>query len=430
MATRQSTLFKHATWTRKANIYEVNLRQFSPEGTIQAFAAQLPRLKKMGVDIIWLMPIQPIGEKNRKGTLGSNYSVRDYKAINPAFGTLEDFKALVAQVHTLGMHLIIDWVANHTAWDHHWVSEHPEWYKKNANGEIDSYVYDNGNELEYWTDVVGLDYNQPELWIAMTEALLYWIKEANIDGYRCDVAGLVPTAFWEQARLEMEKIKPVFMLAEWSTPELHRAAFDMTYDWELYELMTELMQGKATCLKLKKWLEQPPHPYPIDAYRMKFTSNHDLNAWRAHDQELYGEAFKACAVLAATLPGMPLLYNGQESGLDKRLAFFETDPIDWKDYTCAPFYKELFTLKKKNKALWNGQYGGTIQVLPATSRTILAYSRTRDENTVKVIINFSAKTRKLPASTVLPALTLNPWGYEIITENNLPAGQPAEDNQQ
>ncbi len=430
MATSQSTLFKHATWTRKANIYEVNLRQFSPEGTIQAFAAQLPRLKKMGVDIIWLMPIQPIGEKNRKGTLGSNYSVRNYKAINPAFGTLEDFKALVAQVHTMGMHLIIDWVANHTAWDHHWVSEHPEWYKKNASGEIDSYVYDNGNELEYWTDVVGLDYNQPELWSAMTEALLYWIKEADIDGYRCDVAGLVPTAFWEQARLEMEKLKPVFMLAEWSTPELHRAAFDMTYDWELYELMTELMQGKGTCLKLKKWLEQPPHPYPIDAYRMKFTSNHDLNAWRAHDQELYGEAFKACAVLAATLPGMPLLYNGQESGLDKRLAFFETDPIDWKDYTYAPFYKNLFTLKKKNKALWNGQYGGTIQVLPVTSRTILAYSRTRDENTVKVIINFSAKTRKLPASAVLPALTLNPWGYEIITENNRPAGQPAEDNQQ
>lgn len=414
MTAVKSKLFKHAAWTRKANIYEVNLRQFSQEGTFQAFAAQIPRLKKMGVQIIWLMPIQPIGAKNRKGTLGSNYSVRDYRAVNPDFGTLEDFQALVRQIHAAGMYIIVDWVANHTAWDHVWVAEHPEWYKKNANGEIDSYVYDNGRELEYWTDVLGLDYSQPTLWGAMVDALLFWVREADIDGYRCDVAGLVPTAFWERARIELEQVKPVFMLAEWSTTELHNKAFDMTYDWELYDLMTELMQGKATCLKLKQWIEHPPHPFPVDAYRMKFTSNHDLNAWKAHDQELYGPAFKACAVLAATLPGMPLLYNGQESGLHKRLAFFEKDPIEWGDYALADFYRDLFKLKRQNKALWNGQYGGDIQVLPVTSRTVLAYRRTKGAHSVTVIINFSARARKVQAGDTWPELALGPWGYQIL----------------
>jgi glycosidase len=417
MATAKTKLFNHASWTKKANIYEVNLRQYSQEGTINAFAKDLPRLKKMGVDILWIMPIQPIGVQNRKGGLGSNYSVSDYKAVNPFFGTMDDFKELVKKVHAAGMYIIIDWVANHTAWDHVWVTEHPEWYKKNEQGEIHSYIYDNGHELEYWTDVVGLDYNQPALWDAMTEALTYWIKEADIDGYRCDVAGLVPTAFWEQARDEMEKIKPIFMLAEWSTTELHRKAFDMTYDWELYDLMTEIMQKKATCLKLKKWVEQPANPYPADAYRMKFTTNHDLNSWKAHDVELYGAAFKACAVLAATLPGMPLVYNGQESGLGKRLAFFDTDPIDWKDYAYTEFYKELLKLKKKNAALWNGQYGGDIKVLPATSQTVFAFKRTKGSNSVTVVINFSARAKKIAASDDLPELALPAWGYQILVND-------------
>jgi glycosidase len=220
----------HPTWSRQATIYEVNLRQYTPQGSLSAFEAELPRLKAMGVDIVWLMPIHPIGTKERKGTLGSYYAVRDYTGVNPEFGTLADVKRLVARAHALGMKLILDWVANHTAWDHPWVHDHPDWYKKNEKGEIFPVTFGSGPDREEWTDVVALDYTQPALWRAMTDAMAFWLREADIDGFRCDVAGLVPTPFWEQARAELERIKPVFMLAEWNEPELHAKAFDMTYD--------------------------------------------------------------------------------------------------------------------------------------------------------------------------------------------------------
>ena len=411
---KAASLFKHPEWSRNAVIYELNVRQFSSEGTLNAILPQLPRLRKMGVDIIWLMPINPIGIKERKGTLGSNYSVSDYKAVNPDFGTLDDLKALVRAAHGLGMYLIIDWVANHTAWDHVWVKEHPEWYIKNADGQISSYEYDNGKEIEYWTDVLGLDYSQPALWDAMNDALLYWVREADIDGYRCDVAGLLPTAYWEQVRIELDKIKPVFMLAEWSTVDLHQSAFDMTYNWSLYDILCDMAKGKVTALKLKRLIEHPPVVFPEDAYRMNFTTNHDKNSWEGHDREIFGTAFKAYAAVAATLPGMMLIYSGQESSLGKRLEFFEKDPIEWGNYELAGFYRELTNLKHKNQSLWNGQYGGSIEILPETSRTLFAFRRVKKTNRVTVLVNFSQRSKKLAGNINHPAVTLKPYGYAIL----------------
>ena len=403
---------QHVAWSHGANIYEVNIRQFSKEGSFKAFAEQLPRLKAMGVDILWLMPIQPIGEKNRKGSLGSYYAVRDYTAINPEFGTLDDFKALVKQAHGLGMRVIIDWVANHTAFDNPWTVAHKDWYLKNEKGEIFPVTYTDGAEPEYWTDVTGLDWTNKDLWKGMTDAMLYWVRETDIDGFRCDVAGKVPTPFWNQARAALDRVKPVFMLAEADKPDLHEHAFDMTYGWDTKDIFKDIAKGKADARTLKTFLEHPPKAFPPGAYRMRFTSNHDENSWAGSDTELYGPAFKAMAVLAATLPGMPLIYGGQESGLDKRIAFFEKDPIEWKDYKYASFYTGLLKLKHDNKALWNGQYGGPVQVLDGGNDKVFAFRRAMGSNAVQVTVNLSNATQRytLPGAK---AAQLGAWEYRI-----------------
>jgi glycosidase len=405
----------HVAWSKNANIYEVNIRQYTPEGTFKAFAAQLPRLKKMGVDILWLMPIQPIGEKNRKGTLGSYYAVRDYTAVNPEFGSLDDFKALVRQAHALGMHVIIDWVANHTAFDNRWTAEHKDWYLHDAKGEIYPVTYTEGAEPEYWTDVTGLDWSKPGsgLWQGMTEAMAYWVRETGIDGFRCDVAGKVPTPFWNQARDALDRIKPVFMLAEADKPELQEHAFDMSYGWDTKDLFKDIAKGKKDARALKDFLANPPKVFPPGAYRMRFTSNHDENSWAGSDVELYGPAFKAMAVLAATLPGMPLIYGGQESGLDKRIEFFEKDPVQWKDYAYAPFYASLLKLKHDNPALWNGQYGGGIQVLETGNDKVFAFQRQRGGNVVKVSVNLSNETQRFSLPGRKGTQTLAAWDYRI-----------------
>ena len=399
----------HPPWSRSASIYEVNIRQFTPEGSFAALQAHLPRLRELGVDILWLMPIQPIGLQNRKGSLGSPYAVRDYTAVNPEFGTLEEFRSLVRAIHAAGMRVIIDWVANHTAWDHPWVSEHPEWYLKNAAGEIDSYAYDNGREIEHWTDVVGLDWRQGALWNAMVDALKFWVRETGIDGYRCDVAGLLPTAFWERARAELDGIRPVFMLAEWSDPALHRAAFDMGYDWGLHDVLRAVAKGEAGAAAVRAHFERRAQAFPADAYHMTFTSNHDKNAWEGHDEEVYGAAFGVCAVLAATLPGMPLIYGGQEAVLDRRLAFFEKDAIDWKTFGRADFYRRLLQIKHANRALDHGSAGGPLEWLETGSDAVLAWRRVRGEHVLTVWANLSAQPQALPAGA--PVATLAPWGW-------------------
>jgi glycosidase len=403
-----NTSTRHPEWAKNAVIYEVNVRQYTPEGTFKAFETQLPRLKAMGVGILWLMPVNPIGVVNRKGSLGSYYAVKDYLAVNPEYGTKEDLKELVKKAHESGMHVIIDWVANHTSWDNNLITEHPDWYKHDSvTGKIIAPVPD-------WTDVAGLNYKNKELREYMTNALIYWVKEADVDGYRCDVAGMLPISFWNSAVPKIKAVKPVFMLAEWETPEMHDTAFDMTYSWDFYKLMNEIAQGKKTADQLDTILNKEFSRYPADAYRMRFTTNHDENSWNGSEYERIGDAAKTFAVLAFTVPGMPLIYSGQESAFNRRLKFFDKDQIDWDSYSLAGFYTSLVNLKKENAALAAGSDGGKmIMVASDNDKNIYSFIRKKDNNKVFVILNLSNQEQKV---------TLKgdsfPGDYKSLFDNN------------
>jgi glycosidase len=399
----------HLPWSRQAVIYQVNVRQYSQAGTLAAVQADLPRLKSLGVDILWLMPWQPIGKLNRKGTLGSYYSISDYTAVNPEFGTPADAKAFVAEAHKLGFKVILDWVANHTAWDHPWVTAHKDWYKLNAKGEVYAVTFNEGQPSEeHWDDVVALDYRSEALRAAMIDAMKFWVRETDLDGFRCDVASLVPTDFWVRARHELDAVKPMFMLAESDHVDLHESgAFDMTYSWDLADqVFKKIGKGEAGAPLLKAWLGRQPAGYPASAYRMRFTSNHDFNSWHGTDAELYGDAYQALAVLTFTLPGMPLIYNGQESRLVKRLEFFEKDPIAWKTYALTGFYQQLIALKHKHKALAAGQYGAPVKLLEAPA-DVVAFERRQGADVVRVAVNLSE------APQVYAGKTLPAWGWVI-----------------
>lgn len=399
----------HAAWSRQAVIYQINVRQYSQAGTLAAVQADLPRLKQLGVDILWLMPLQPIGKLNRKGTLGSYYSISDYTAVNPEFGSIADAKALVAAAQKMGFKVILDWVANHTAWDHPWTSAHKDWYKLNAKGEVYAVTFNEGQPTEeHWDDVVALDYRSEGLRAAMIDAMRFWVREVGLDGFRCDVASLVPTDFWVRARRELETVKRLFMLAESDSVDLHTSgAFDMTYDWSLPdEVFKKIGKGEAGAPLLKDWLARQPGKYPAEAYRMRFTSNHDFNSWHGTDAELYGDAWQALAVLTFTLPGMPLIYNGQEAGLNKRLAFFEKDPIDWRGRDLTAFYAKLVALKHRHPALAAGASGGAVKLLPAPE-TVVAFERRVGADVVRVAVNLSPKPQALGVKTI-PA-----WGWQL-----------------
>jgi glycosidase len=402
----------HVPWSRHAAIYQVNIRQFSADGTLKAAMVDLQRLKALGVDLLWLMPLQPIGKLERKGTLGSYYSIRDYTAVNPEFGTLADARAFVQAAHAQGLKVILDWVANHTAFDHPWTREHKDWYKLDAHGEIFPVTFNAGkpNE-EHWSDVTALDYERPALRDAMIAAMQFWVRETDLDGFRCDVASLVPTPFWERARRELDAVKPMFMLAESDATDLHRSAFDMTYSWDLAALFHRIGQGQAGAADLRDWLANEPHGFPASAYRMRFTANHDINSWNGTDAELYGNAYLPLAVLTFTLPGMPLVYNGQESRLTKRLAFFEKDAIAWKTHELAPFYARLFALKHAHPALGNGQYGGATALLDVGNDQLFAFRRTLGDDEVRVIVNVTGAPQAvhLGASEGL----LPPFGWRV-----------------
>lgn len=405
---------RHPAWAHSANIYEVNIRQYTPEGTFRAFEKHLPRLRAMGVDILWIMPVNPISQKMRKGTLGSYYAVSDYHAVNPEYGDLDDFRHLVKEAHRLGFKVILDWVANHTGWDNVWVEQHPDWYKRNAKGELEGYHYTDlsDHHEEVWADVIGLDYSKPEVREGMIEAMSYWVREADIDGFRCDVAWTLPVDFWDEARTRLDKIKPMFMLAEADTPEMQARAFDMTYDWVLYHMLVKVAQGQADVRDLARLYTDPPRRYPAGAYRMIFTSNHDENSWKGSDRELYGDGADAMAVLAATLPGMPLIYGGQEAALDKRLAFFEKDQIDWSKLTRADLYAGLLALKRRHPALSNAVESGNLQLIETGNPKVFAFRRVAKGDLVTVVVNLSAA----PARVTLPGgtpLALPGWGWKI-----------------
>ncbi|MEP0862145.1 MAG: alpha-glucosidase C-terminal domain-containing protein [Ignavibacterium sp.] len=369
-------------WAFDKTIYEVNLRQFSEEGNFDGFRKHLPRLKELGVGILWFMPIHPIGELNRKGSLGSYYSVKDYLDVNPEFGTIDDFKELVKEIHSLGMYVIIDWVANHTAWDHQWTKTHPEFYNKDDKGNFIPPVDD-------WSDVIDLNYNNKALWSEMINALKFWVSECDIDGYRSDVAGMVPIEFWIAARKELEKIKPVFMLAEWDTPEMH-SAFDMTYDWNMHKIMNEVAKGKKSVDEIINHIQKDQENYPAYAFRMQFTDNHDENSWNGTVFERLGDAAECFAVLTFLIPDMPLIYSGQEAGLNKRLSFFEKDPIDWKEHKFFALYKSLIELKKSNELLHCGIKGGRIEFIPNNNqKNILALARVKEDKILFAVFNLS-----------------------------------------
>ncbi|MCC5925298.1 MAG: alpha-amylase [Bacteroidetes bacterium] len=385
-------------WSYNQTIYEVNIRQFSEDGTFDAVREDLPRLKELGVGIIWLMPIHPIGEVNRKGTLGSYYSVKDYFDVNPEFGTKDDFRRLVEATHDQGMYLILDWVANHTAWDNPLTVSNPAFFETDENGD---FIPPRGTD---WDDVIQLDYENPEVWDYMISALKYWVEEFNIDGYRADVADLVPTAFWNRARKELDQIKPVFMLAEAETPEHHYAAFDMSYSWRMHHLFNAIAQGAEPLSKIDEYIAEDRSLFPPNAFRMQFTSNHDENSWNGTVFERLGDAVKTFAVLASTMDGMPLLYNGQEAGLNKRLEFFERDPIEWEHNEFFDFYSRLFNLNLHNEALFNGVRGGRMVRIP-TSQDDLIYAFYREKNNDRVIVLLNLSNQTTEVS----------WNYEGLS---------------
>ncbi len=410
------------------NIYEVNIRQYSKEGTFNAFKEHLPRLKSMGVDILWVMPIQPIGEKNRKGGLGSYYSIQNYTAINPEFGTLEDWNALVEEAHNLDMMVILDWVANHTSWDHVWIDKDDTYYTKDSLGNIVAPVED-------WSDVADLNYDNMDMQNNMIADMRYWIKTSNIDGFRCDVAGEVPMTFWNRAKDSLDVDKSVFMLAEWDEPKMHDHAFHMTYGWGFHHEMNELAKGNKDVPDMVAFLNEDFNKFDASAIRMNFTSNHDENSWNGTVKERFGDAREAFAVLAATVQGMPLVYSGMEAGLDKRLLFFEKDTIDFSNLKYEAFYKKLLQLKKDNEALWNGSFGGQPNFFDmGNNKDVIGYHREKNGNEVLVIINFradsvelnipsdfhgnikdemSGKDIRLNVDTVI-----GPYQYWVFTKNN------------
>ncbi len=379
------TIVPAPDWSKNASIYEVNIRQYTPKGTIKAFIPYLKKIKDLGTGIIWIMPPYPIGLEKRKGKLGSPYSIADYTAINPDLGTDEDFDALVKEAHKLKMKVLLDWVGNHTSFDHKWIKSHPDWYTKDSLGHI---THPMGTD---WTDVADLNYDNTEMRKEMIKSMKYWINKFDIDGFRCDVAGFVPNDFWYEAISELQKIKHIFMLAEWEDPELHNVGFHMTYGWELHHIMNEIAQEKMIPLALDTFFDKDFHRFPDEAYRMNFTTNHDENSWNGTIKERMGDAADVMTILAFTAEGMPLIYSGQEANLNKRLSFFDKDTIDWSDTSKLNFFKSLLALKHNNRALWNGKYGSYLQKVETSNKNVYAYTREKDGDKVFAFLNLTGK---------------------------------------
>ncbi|TAH08157.1 MAG: 1,4-alpha-glucan branching protein [Sphingobacteriia bacterium] len=375
------TSFSKVEWADKGILYEVNIRQYTPEGTFNAFAEHLPRLSEMGISIIWLMPITPISLAVRQGSLGSYYACSSYTIINEEFGTLEDFKALIAKAHELNIKVIIDWVANHTGWDHPWTIEHPNWYIKD---ELGNFTEKNG-----WHDVIDLNFEVAEMRAELIDAMRYWVYECDIDGFRCDMAHLVPLDFWQQVRVSCEIIKPLFWLAECEVVDYHQV-FDSTYAWWwMHE--TEKYQKEQSSLHEIQNVLHAYSQYPKDAIKLFFTSNHDENSWNGTEIEKYGVAAKAWAVFCFTWHGMPMIYSGQETSNNKRLKFFDKDLINWIDPPpLHNFYATLAQLRNRNESITIGESF----ILPSDhSNELMAFFRRRGDCLVMVLLNVSNQNR-------------------------------------
>ena len=373
-------------WSYNATMYEVNVRQYTREGTFKAFEQHLPRLKEMGVKILWFMPIYPIAVEKRKGTLGSYYSISDYKNINPEFGTLEDFKALVDKCHEMGFKVMLDWVANHTGWDHVWIKEHKDWYAQDSNGNI---IHPPETD---WYDVAELNFDNQDMRAAMIDAMCFWVKEYDVDGFRCDYAGGVPLDFWKSAKEALGKIKPVFLLAEDDkNMDFMKYVFNANYGWGLFGNLNKIAKGLYSPDELISYFERLQSKYPGDTYPLHFIDNHDENSWNGTVEERLGKAQYPMLALIFTAPGMPLIYSGQEANLNKRLQFFEKDEIDWSSLPNKELISTLVKLKLDHPALWNGEKGGTIEFMKTSDKKVLAYERVKDDDRILVVLNLSSQ---------------------------------------
>ena len=428
--TMTTTEYKKAAWINNTNVYEVNLRQYTKEGTFNAFAKELPRLKEMGVETLWFMPITPIAQKKMKGTMGSYYACSDYTSINPEFGNLQDFKNLVKEAHAMGFKVIIDWVANHTGWDHVWTKTHPEYFEKDS--ATNDFKIASGMD-----DIIELDFKNSDLRKAMIDAMRYWITECDIDGYRCDLAFWVELDFWLEARTELEKTKTLFWLAE-SDPVEHAdyfKAFDACYTWAWMHKTEDFYKKNQDKNILDTVLQQYNTVCGATGIPLWFTTNHDENSWNGSEYEKYGDMAKALAVFSFTWNGMPMIYSGQELPNMKRLKFFDKDPIEWNGkYELHDFYKTLLSLKKNNVALRAGDAAVTTHLLSTTAdKNILAFIRKNGNSEVLVLINFSKEkisfntndtnltgkytnvfNKKEKDFTVVKSFEMQPWGYEVF----------------
>ena len=391
-----------------AVIYEANVRQFSPEGTFDAFTAEIPKLKELGVKIIWLMPIHPISMEKRKARgdllvadiedpeerkkyMGSPYAVADYSEVNPDFGTKEDFKELVDTAHENGIYVILDWVPNHTGWDHKWIFEHPEYYTKNDKGEITDPIQDNG-EPWGWTDVAELNYANPDMRTAMINEMMYWVTDQNIDGFRCDVAHGVPLDFWQVAIPTLRKKKPLFMLAEAEIPALMQgdSLFDMSYAWEGHHILNEIAQGKKEVNAFDSYMMEQKEKLEANDILMNFVTNHDENAWSGYLKERMGDASQVMTALTYAMPGMPLIYSGEEYDLDYRLSFFGKDTIPKTKGVMWPLLAQLGAMKNTAPALNGGKTAASyLRIKTSADNRVLAFKRQNGSSELLFVANLS-----------------------------------------
>ena len=427
-------MYKNPEWSYSAILYEMNIRQFTTEGTFRAASERLPFLRSIGVDAIWLMPIYPIGEEDRKGSLGSYYSIRDYKGVNPEFGSEADLRDFITKAHALGIKILFDWVANHTARDARWISERPvDWYERDSEGRA-KVPWD-------WSDTAKLNYANREVWRGQIDAMRYWVEQFGIDGFRCDMAMLVPIEFWQEASAELHSIKSdIFMLAEAEEDNLFDGAFNMSYQWNIHHIMCDIAKGARRVWDLRNAMHAERQRYPREAMRLSFTSNHDENSWSGSEQSRFGRALEVMTAMTFLTPStMPLIYTGQEVGYDHSFAFFDRDPIPeelYKEGYATELYRRLTDLKHSQRALDSGERGGdVIEIENNAKDCMMTFVREVDGSRVVAIVNLSPYTihadfrTGIYAGTYRDAISgervildehverdIAPWHYQILVK--------------
>ena len=427
-------MYKNPEWSYSAVLYEMNIRQLTAEGTLRAATERLPFLRSVGVDAIWLMPIYPIGVEGRKGRLGSYYSIRDYKGVNPEFGTADDLRHFITTAHALGLKVLLDWVANHTARDARWITERPsEWYERDEAG-VAKVPWD-------WSDTAKLNYANHDVWRGQIEAMRYWVEEFGVDGFRCDMAMLVPIEFWQEASAELHRIKPdVFMLAEAEEDNLFDSAFNASYQWNIHHIMCDIAKGARRVWDLRNAIQSERAKYPREAMRMSFTSNHDENSWSGSHQARFGAALDVMTAMTFLMPStMPLIYTGQEVGYDHSFEFFERDAIPAECYVenrSTELYRRLSALKHRELALAAGERGGDVVEIENNAKDcMMTFVREVRGSRVVAIVNLSPYTihadfrTGIYAGKYIDALSgervvlqdhverdIAPWQYQILVK--------------